>query len=69
MKEVIGIYCVALLIGGYVALNGSIGDAILVGFATVGILFSAFLVGDIVKGRIENFYEKKYAPKRTTNAS
>ena len=63
------VYAIATIVGVGVALTHSIVEGVAVGFAALGGLITAWILFDTAKGKIEGFYEKKYAPKKFDNAA
>jgi membrane associated rhomboid family serine protease len=63
------VYAIATVVGIGLALTHSVLDGVVGGFAALGGLITAWILFDTVKGKIEGFYEKKFAPKRFNDAA
>jgi membrane associated rhomboid family serine protease len=63
------VYGIATVVGVVVSLTYSVVEGVVVGFAALGGLITAWILFDTVKGKIEGFYEKKYTPKKFNDAA
>ena len=63
------VYAIATVVGVLVALTNSLLEGVVAGFAALGGLVTAWILLDTVKDKIEEFYEKKYAPKKSNDAA
>ena len=63
------VYAIATVVGVLVALTYSLLEGVVAGFAALGGLVTSWILVDTVKEKIEGFYEKKYAPKKSSDAS
>jgi hypothetical protein len=63
------VYAIATVVGVGVALTHSVLEGIVGGFATLGGVITAWILFDTVKGKIEGFYEKKFAPKKSNDSA
>lgn len=64
-KTLIVVYAVAALAAALA--YGNWGDglrALNAGLAALGAVITVWLIADAVKGRIERYYEKQFAPKK-----
>jgi membrane associated rhomboid family serine protease len=68
MLSMIIVYGIATVVGVLVALTYSLLEGVVAGFAALGGLVTSWILVDTVKEKIEGFYEKKYAPKKSTNS-
>ena len=61
MREFVIVYTSALLFGLAVwVMNADIVEAIVYGFALVGVVIFVWIIGDEIKSRIEQHYEDKF---------
>jgi membrane associated rhomboid family serine protease len=68
MTATLIVYAIATVVGVVVALTYSLLEGVVAGFAALGGLVTSWILVDTVKEKIEGFYEKKYAPKKSTNS-
>jgi|688.fasta_scaffold477120_3 uncharacterized membrane protein len=62
------VYGIATVVGVVVALTNSVVEGVVAGFAALGGLVTAWILLDTVKEKIEGFYEKKFAPKKSKDS-
>jgi membrane associated rhomboid family serine protease len=62
------VYAIATVVGVVVSLTYSLLEGVVAGFAGLGGLVTAWILVDTVKEKIEGFYEKKFAPKKSTDS-
>jgi hypothetical protein len=68
MLSMLVVYGIAFGAGLVVALTSSLLEGVVAGFAAIGVLISAWILLDTVKDKIEGFYEKKFAPKKSNDS-
>jgi membrane associated rhomboid family serine protease len=69
MLSMIIVYGISTVVGVLVALTYSLLEGVVAGFAALGGLITAWILFDTVKGKIEGFYEKKFAPKKSNDSA
>ena len=63
------VYALATVVGVVVSLTYSLLEGVVAGFAGLGVLITAWILVDTVKEKIERFYEKKFAPRKSNDAA
>ena len=63
------VYAIATVVGVVVSLTYSLLEGVVAGFAGLGVLITAWILVDTAKEKIEGFYEKKFAPKKSNDSA